>query len=193
MAGKHSEQDIRVLDHLVPDALQQALTAMVSRPIWQYGWRSNVRRDRFCFWHAHFAGGAIDSVQSCEDELMRRADAAPFAQLWTLLKQGPLKHHVPVRAYANSHTYGVEGYVHTDNDEADNGFSTIYYAHPVWNRNWGGETVFFANDNRNIVKAVYPQPGRLVSFPGSIPHCAHSPSRDCADLRISIVLKTRIA
>jgi len=189
---KYTEKDIHIFDDLVPNSLQEALTAMVSRPIWEYGWRSNVRRDRFCFWHAHFAGGNINSRKSCEDELMNRTDAKAFADLWNLLKQGPLQNHVPLRAYANSHTYGVEGYVHTDNDDTENYFSTIYYAHPVWNRNWSGETVFYAEDGRNILKSVYPHPGRLVSFPGSIPHCAHSPSRDCADLRISIVLKTHI-
>ncbi len=190
---EHIANRIHTYDDLVPASLRQRLNDLVRRPIWQYGWRSNTRRDRFCFWHASFAGGGIESRTNCEAELAGNAGAAPVYELWKLLSGGPLKGHEPLRVYANSHTYGVEGYVHTDNDDTENYFSTIYYAHRIWHKNWCGETLFFARDGHEIVKAVYPRPGRVVSFPGAIPHAAHAPSRECAELRISIVIKTQKA
>lgn len=193
MKRRYNESHICIYDDLVPTALQEDLTAMVRRPIWEYGWRSNVRRDRFCFWHAHFAGKGIDSREDCEAQLKGRDDAQAFYALWSLLKEGPLRGHALLRAYANAHTYGVEGYVHTDNDDMENYFSTVYYAHPVWHPNWAGQTAFFSPDRCNVLRSVYPQPGRVVSFPGSIPHCAHGPSRDCAELRVSLVLKTHVS
>lgn len=189
--SKHSADDVQVHDNLVPEALQRDLTYMVSKPIWKYGWRSNKHNDRFCFWNAHFGGKGSESRESCEEELMQAEGAArAFYRLWAVLKEGPLKGHVPLRAYANAHTYGVEGYVHRDTDDPDNYFSTLYYAHPKWQPNWSGETVFFDEDQRTIVKSVYPHPGRVVTFPGYMLHRAHAPSRECPDLRVSLVLKT---
>ncbi|MBM2772021.1 2OG-Fe(II) oxygenase [Burkholderia territorii] len=190
---EHIAKEINVFDDLVPAHLRQSLSELVRGPIWQYGWRSNTRRDRFCFWHASFAGGGIESRANCEMELSKNAAAVPVYELWKLLSSGPLKGHEPLRVYANSHTYGVEGYVHTDNDDTENYFSTIYYAHQTWHKNWSGETLFFTRDGQDIVKAVYPSPGRIVSFPGSLPHAAHAPSRECAELRVSIVFKSQKA
>lgn len=188
---EHIAKTIAVHDDLVPAPLRERLSTLVKQPIWQYGWRSNTRRDRFCFWHANFAGGGIESRINCEEELRKNTQANAVYDLWKILSAGPLAGHEPLRVYANSHTYGVEGYVHTDNDDEENYFSTIYYAHPVWHKNWSGETLFFARDGQDILKAVYPRPGRIVSFPGAIPHAAHAPSRECAELRISIVIKTQ--
>lgn len=71
-------------------------------------------------------------------------------------------------------------------------FTTIYYAHQEWRPNWAGETVFFNEAGDEIVKAVYPKPGRLAHFPGRIQHAARSPSRECPALRSVVVFKSRL-
>ena len=180
-----------VSDDFVPRDLQQQITEMVQGPIWQYGWRSNSRRDRFCYWHAAFAGGDGNSRVNCEEELLSKPHLAPIQKLWLQLSQGVLKGHEPLRVYANSHTYGVEGYVHRDNKDTENYFSTVYYAHPVWHKNWCGDTVFYSQNEQDIIHSVYPRPGRAVTFHGAMPHCARAPSRECTELRISVVIKTQ--
>lgn len=185
--------DICMYDDLVPRDLRRRLSALIQEPIWKYGWKSSSRRDRYCFWHAHFAGGDGDSRRNCEAELAARPVCKPVYDLWEVLKAGPLAGHVPLRVYANSHTFGVEGYVHTDNRDTENYFSTIYYAHPVWHQNWAGDTVFYTRDQSDIVTSVYPKPGRTITFHGALPHCARAPSRDCTELRVSIVIKTQVA
>lgn len=186
------DTDVSISDDLVSKGLQQKITTLVQGAIWQYGWRSNIRRDRFCYWHASFAGGDMESQLNCETELQEKSHLSPILELWKILEAGPLKDHEPVRVYANSHTYGVEGYVHIDNENIENYFSTIYYAHPTWHKNWSGDTVFFTDNGQDIIRSVYPRPGRIVTFNGKIPHCARAPSRDCVELRISVVIKTKI-
>src|SRR5438105_4229966 len=144
-----------ISDDFVPRVLQLQITALTQGPIWQYGWRSNTRRDRFCYWHAPFAGGGIESRLNCEEELSGKPHLAPIYKLWQLLERGALKGHEPLRVYANGHTYGVEGYVHQDNKDTENYFSTIYYAHPVWHKNWAGDTVFYTPDGQDIIGSIY--------------------------------------
>lgn len=187
-----SERRIIVSDVLIPKHTQREVSEFTRRPIWQYGWQSNSRRDRHFFWHAHFAGGDGRSRKNCLPELQTNSVATPVLALWHALSQSILKGHEPLRAYANSHTYGVEGYVHTDNEDTENYFSTIYYAHPQWLANWGGETVFYNKDSTDIVASVFPKPGRVVSFHGAVPHRAHAPTRDCAELRVSVVFKSQL-
>ncbi|WP_144264587.1 2OG-Fe(II) oxygenase [Polaromonas sp. C04] len=182
-----------VTDDFAPLPLQQAVSELARQPIWKYGWRSNNRRDRYCYWHAHIAGGDGNSRANCEAELAANQQFSAAYALFKLLQHGPLKGHEPVRAYLNSHTFGVEGYVHQDNKDTENYFSTVYYAHPVWHQNWAGDTVFYNRDESDILTSVFPRPGRAVTFHGAIPHCARAPGRDCNELRVSLVIKTQLA
>jgi len=182
---------ICILDDFVERKLRTALAQLLSRPIWSHGWKSNSAKDRFSYWHTHFAGGGKDNRLSCEKELNRNASLEPVNRLWLALKSGPLKGHEPVRVYANAHTYGTEGYIHTDNSDQENYFTTVYFAHSKWIANWAGETIFYNLGQTDIVAAVFPKPGRIVSFHGALPHCARAPSRDCPDLRLSLVVKTQ--
>jgi SM-20-related protein len=185
--------ELQVIDDFAPKQLQLAVSHLARQPIWKYGWRSNARRDRYCFWHAHIAGGDGDSRASCEKDLATNQSFAAAYAIFKLLQQGPLKGHEPLRVYLNSHTFGVEGYVHQDNADTENYYSTVYYAHPVWHANWSGDTVFYNRDQSDIIASVFPRPGRAVMFHGAIPHCARAPARDCNELRISLVFKTQKA
>lgn len=184
--------DVMVFDDIVPDQLQRGILKLIRRPIWSYGWKSVKDRDRFCFWHAHFAGGEEENRANCQEELMNSSAAAPIHELWKLLSSDILKGHEPLRVYANGHTYGVEGYIHTDSTDEQNYFTTIYYPHPIWEPDWAGEIVFFSRDLEDISRSVYPKPGRVVLFRGATPHVARSPSRECPELRVCIVFKTQL-
>lgn len=185
--------DMLITDDFVPRPLQSAISDVARQPIWKYGWRSNARRDRYCYWHAHVAGGDGESRANCEEELAKSQQFVAAYALFKLLQTGPLKGHEPLRVYLNSHTFGVEGFVHQDNEDTENYFSTIYYVHPVWHANWSGDTVFYNRDQTDIIASVFPRPGRAVTFHGAIPHCARAPGRDCNELRVSLVFKTQIA
>ncbi|URX61741.1 2OG-Fe(II) oxygenase [Luteibacter anthropi] len=180
---------VDIHDHLVPEALRRSLMALMRRPIWAYGWKSVRERDRYGFWHAHFAGGEENETSSCEDALARLGSEHPVFALWSLLSEGPLRGHRPIRVYANGHTYGTEGYIHTDNQDP-RCYTAIYYAHGAWDADWSGETSFLSAETGDILHAVLPMPGRLVLFNGATPHVARGVSRECPELRISLVVKT---
>ena len=182
---------IKKLDKLVPKPLQHSLSRFSESAIWTFGWKSSWKRARYCLWHAHGAGGDAHSRTDCEAELAENAEFRAVFRLWELLKTGPLKGHVLLRAYANSHSYGSEGYPHRDSEDSRNYWTTVYFAHRDWHYSWGGELVFFNQQYSEIVQAIIPRPGRLVLFSGHTPHCARGVSRECPILRTSIVLKTR--
>lgn len=184
--------EVLVFDDFIPDELLASVRDLTQRPIWAYGWKSVAKRDRFAFWHAHFAGGDENAIEDCAAELEVRPSLAPIAELWKHLSESILADHVLVRAYANAHTYGVEGTLHTDSKDPDY-YSTILYAHDTWKFNWAGETAFVCRDSDEVVRSVHPKPGRLIVFKGATHHVARSPSRECPALRISVVFKTRRA
>ena len=182
--------EIRMVDDIVPAELRLQLSGLMDRNIWRYGWRANTTQVNHGFWHSHFGGGDENSLDNCEADLLDRPLIAPVIALWKLIREQVVGDHVPVRVYANGHTFGGDGHMHTDSAQPDY-LTTIYYAHPQWEANWGGETVFFDQGGGDVIHAAFPKPGRLVTFPGDIPHAARTPSRDCPALRAVLVFKSR--
>ena len=85
---------------------------------------------------------------------------------------------VLVRAYANAHTYGVEGYIHRDSKHDGDQTCIIYYEQD-WKPEWAGETVFLNEDEDDVIKAILPKYGRMTIFPGKIKHVGRAVSRIC--------------
>jgi SM-20-related protein len=100
-----------------------------------------------------------------------------------------LQGHRLIRCYANGHTYGSDGTLHTDSTRPGT-YTCVYYPHQMWHPNWGGETVLFNQDKTDIVACVYPKPNRMVVFDGTIPHVARGVSRICPVLRVTLMFKT---
>jgi len=49
-------------------------------------------------------------------------------------------------------------------------FVCLYYANLEWKREWGGETMFYTEDNKDLERAVEYKTNRLVYFTGDHPH-----------------------
>jgi SM-20-related protein len=183
---------VRVIDGLIPADLQVALNRLMIQPRWAYGWKSNSEKDRYSFWHRHFAGGDLHNRISCAEALKNAPEHEAVYRVWDLLSKTVLQGHEPLRAYGNAHTFGCEGYIHVDNRDTDNYFSTIIYTNPEWKAFWGGETLFYSLDEKDIIKAAAAVPFRIVTFPGHIPHKANAPARDCPGLRTALVFKSHV-
>lgn len=182
---------IELWDDAVPGDLQMRLAGLMDLNIWRYGWKASSEQTSYGFWHSHFGGDDDLESSSCEHDLLGRPLVKPVLDLWRMLEAGPLQGQVLVRAYANGHTFGGDGHLHRDHKDPGH-FTTIYYAHPAWEPNWAGETVFFNRAQDDIIRAVFPKPGRMVHFPGHIMHAARSPGRECSALRTVVVLKSRL-
>jgi SM-20-related protein len=99
----------------------------------------------------------------------------------------PLNRIVLKRMHCNMHLYGDMQNPHTDTDLAG-GVTALYFANPVWEMNWMGETVFCSSTGEPL-HCVIPKPGRLVVFNGDILHRGGVPSRYCFEPRISVAFK----
>lgn len=93
----------------------------------------------------------------------------------------------PQRAYINHSVYGDAYYMHRDLSAV----TVLYYANLFWETDWGGETIYFDDDNDAQV-VVSPRPGRLVVSRGAILHRGTVPTRDCPQGRLTIAYKLRL-
>ena len=93
-----------------------------------------------------------------------------------------------MRAYINSAVYGDSYFVHRDSPEDSKDVTVLYYANLIWQPDWGGETIFY-NDDNDAVLAVSPRPGRLVVSRAAILHRATVPTRVCYEERLTIAYK----
>lgn len=187
---------VRWWDNVLFDPKRREINDFLHGPGLVWGWKSSSKdRNAFRYWHAHYAGSlgtdhpgdTYAEQYDCADELK---DNQPLLYgLWLHLEKTYIPGHKLVRCYANGMHYGMDGSLHTDS-VSPKSYTTMYYPHPNWSPNWGGETVFFNKEETDIVGSVYPRPNRLLSFMGTIPHVARGVSRTCPVLRITLMYKT---
>ena len=138
------------------------------------------------------------SFARCEASLLGMAPTAssaeipatPMMQSFVAQLQGAAEHLFPgehfhaKRAYVNHSIYGDAYYLHRDLSLV----TVLYYVNLVWEPDWGGETVYYDDDNDAQV-VISPRPGRLVVSRGAILHRGGVPARDCQEARLTIALK----
>jgi hypothetical protein len=150
---------------------------------WTYGWPSNAKMI-YGHWNVDIAKGNRHNTTDVSSNLPDE-----FANIWEQLKNKIFDDTtVLVRCYSNRHTFGTEGYIHTDT-EMNNSATCVIYLDKEWKPNWGGETTFYTQDNTEIIKAVLPKFARAVIFPGNINHCARSITRICPNVRTTLMFK----
>lgn len=171
---------IKVLDGIITaDVIGMAAKASESAP-WKYGWHS-TKSVQFSHWNHEI-------VQVNKRNISPLTLAEPYVRVWDEVKDALPIGAFPIRCYANCHTYGVEGYPHTDSLH-DEETTTVIYLNREWKREWGGETAFY--DGQENIKSVMPAFGRVVMFASNIVHCARSVSRICPVARMTLIIKAR--
>lgn len=166
---------IEILDDLFSGRQVQEIFSSIHQPVYKFGQKSNPG-DSFGFWIAHITQEVRDSVP-------------PLRALWEVLDARINEGRCGIeRMYVNAYNYGDCPTVHADHTEPGH-FTVLYYANPEWNANWSGETVFYNESRDEIVKSVFPKPGRVVAFDSRIPHVAREPNRICPVVRYTIAVK----
>jgi SM-20-related protein len=177
--------EIHVHDGLVPKEIYGKLLQVSMKVGWRYGWNTPSNPEAR-YWHHEIGFGNKQNTESVAERV--EAHQAPvFAeyQQWLL-------NHLPpgakiLRFYMNAHTYGTDGWPHTDTDRPGE-LSSILYLTGQWKPAWAGETVIF-DDNGGIVKAVMPVTNRLLIFPADRLHAPRPLARACNGIRIVLVVK----
>lgn len=170
----------RQIDGLFPVDLANDLLAELERGRWSHGWRSNSAMG-YGHWNIDLARG---ETWNGLDVSARLQD--PFARAWQFIRANVLPGHRLIRCYANAHTYGVEGYPHTDSIRPED-ITIVAYMNRTWKREWAGETVIFEGDN--TVLAQLPAFNRALIFSGADLHCARGVTRICPELRRTLMFK----
>ena len=166
---------VDVHDGLISDERVNALFESVHQPVYKFGQKSNAG-DAFGFWIANISDETRNSV-------------APFRALWETVEREITQGSCDIeRMYVNAYSYGDCPTVHVDHLQ-DGYFTVLYYANFEWDHNWSGETVFYNQAMNEIIRAVYPKPGRIVVFDSRIPHVAREPNRICPVVRYTIAMK----
>ena len=172
---------IKQIDNCFPYDLADKLNLLITNGDWHYGWRSNPALG-FGHWNKDFANVNILNGVDVENKL----EHPELQEAWNYLKVNHFPNATLVRCYANSHTFGVEGYPHTDSLRLCD-YTAVVYLNKLWWREWSGETIIY-NGNQ-IEHAEIPAFNKVLIFPGSQWHVAKAPSRICPELRITLMFK----
>jgi hypothetical protein len=119
----------------------------------------------------------------------------PRTSLWLATERviaglRPTERYQPYRVYTNFASQGDLLLTHVDAQPELRELTAIWYLCDRWDREWGGETLFYdaAGDARY---AVSPKPGRLLLFDGAIRHAGKPPNRNCPIGRYTFAIKLR--
>jgi len=93
------------------------------------------------------------------------------------------------RIHVNCLPYGDLLYTHQDGSPRAS-LTGLYFGNAKWQVDWQGELIICHPDGESLY-AIEPKPGRIVLFPGEIPHRAGAPSRACYAHRLTIGHKFR--
>lgn len=96
------------------------------------------------------------------------------------------------RVYANGQTHGLSGDLHQDVLDGDNTYKTfLYYVGPIWQPEWGGNTVFYDYQTESFF-SNYPQPNTGILYNSNIFHQGQEPTRQCKELRVTVAWKLKL-
>lgn len=176
-------------ENFFSEELFEKLVTTFEKPYMRYGWVAHKETDPHGHWNLDFTNGhGGDNLANVESLLKGVVQEA-----WEYAKANykEFEDKVLIRCYMNGHTYGVDGYFHTDSDRTDE-LTCVIYLNKEWDKDWGGETVFMEDvKSGEIVHSSLPRANRAVMFPGNMPHCARGVSRTCYKLRLTFMFKTR--
>jgi hypothetical protein len=93
------------------------------------------------------------------------------------------------RSYLNLGIHSDTHLIHVDEFSKSKGITLLYYVNRNWSSDWGGETLFYDDQRKEIIHCCSFVPGRIVIFDSSIPHSAKSQNHDAPPFRITLASK----
>lgn len=181
---------IQVLDDMVPPELYGELLQGLLRIGWKFGW--NTPSNPYSrYWH-HEIGFGKKANEVDISANVRKHPLTAFASYMDWLVQ---LINVPdfrvLRYYLNAHTYGTDGWPHTDTERPGE-LTCVLYLTQQWKPEWCGETVVF-DAAGEIERAVLPKTNRLLTFPSDRLHGPRPLSKAFEGLRVVLVVKLGVA
>ena len=176
-------ENIQKIKTCLPEKLANDVADYANGHHWHYGWASNKSMG-YPHWNKDFTGEGREGIINSLDVSNRLPE--PISSAWNHICAQYLHEIKLLRCYVNAHTYGVEGYPHTDSSRPDDR-TMVLYLNKEWRREWGGETMIYAG--QDIVHAEIPKFNHGIIFPGNQFHVAKGVTRICPALRITLMFK----
>jgi SM-20-related protein len=177
---------IQVFDNVLSNETALSLEKEILNADWKSHW--NYGKLAETSWNWHQATG--NDIRNMGENSTDTESLTPNLQiLWEtvskkILEVNPVKHKME-RFYMNAHTYGQDGYIHTD----DGSITAIYYPFK-WDVSHEGGTSFYNEEQDDCIFYCSNKFNRLILFDAKIPHRAMPMTRDCYKLRSVVVFKT---
>jgi len=177
---------VQVFENVLPVELYKELLLATRLIGWQFGWNTpsnpNTR-----YWHHEVGRGRKENTKDISENVKKHP-----LQVFSLYQDWLRTHLVPpdtkvLRFYLNAHTYGTDGWPHTDTDRGEE-LTAVLYLNPQWRPEWCGETVVF-DSKGDISAAVLPRANRLLTFPSDRLHAPRPLSKAFEGLRVVLVVK----
>jgi len=169
--------------------LFENLEMFLKNSSWKWGYKSATYMFSRSIPHWSIVFGGVSKPNQeyydCEDELN-----GIIKNIWIFLKEKYFQEDILVRCYANGITKGIDQKIHTDDNHSDSK-TCIVYVNKEWNVDWGGETIIWNRDKRQIIHSYLPKYNSVLIIPGNCYHGVRPVSGYCDDLRITLMFKTR--
>ena len=176
----------QVFDDCLPESLYQSLLSGAGRLGWRFDW-STPTNPHSRYWHHEVGYGNKQNTVDVTDRV-RKHPLQEFGQYIDWLRSHMVSPGTRIlRFYLNAHTFGTDGWPHTDTDRGEE-LTTILYLTPGWQPEWCGETVVF-NAQRDIETSVLPRQNRLLSFASDRLHSPRPLAKAFGGLRVVLVVK----
>ncbi|WP_268225303.1 2OG-Fe(II) oxygenase [Sinomicrobium oceani] len=104
-----------------------------------------------------------------------------------LVKELYQEDYILYRTTINLILKGDMEFPHRDVSIPRNDITVLYYANNLWDYKWGGETIFYEEQDSKI--GILPMPGRYVVFEGYVEHKAGIPTFFSKQPRYTLALK----
>ena len=186
MSNQIEKQSI-VIDNLLTEDIARNLSEEFhSDNYWRCNWHSSSKRDPDQWhWHREIWQDKKGLPEILPSEMEKHQS---IKLLWDAVNdkliQGYNLSFLPIRAYSNAHTYGLDGAPHTDDGEV----TAIYYPVHDWDPEWEGGTALLTEDGDCLQYCRYKF-NRLFAFPAHTLHKAMPLTKKCNKLRTVIVFK----
>lgn len=175
---------INSIANIIPQPICIELEKLIKQIPWQYGWYSHRQQEYTPHWNCNFAGTGGANGLDISDRIH-----GALKDAWNHVQQTYFPNARLLRCYTNAHTYGVEGYPHTDSIRKGE-VTLVIYCNRQWQRDWGGETMIY--DGNKIIHAELPSFNTGLFFDSDTYHCARAVTRACKELRITLMFKMSV-
>ena len=166
--------DIKVLNNAFELDYQQYLYNQCRNASYKIGWNDTglVDTSNRVYFHCPLNKEILDSNKI--EEKIRNTEFGEY-----------LQNYKTINGVVNCSRPGETYFSHSHKDDE---IIVLYYPNLRWNKEWGGETMFYQKNTGELIFASEYIPNRLLLFKASIPHSVRAPVYISDQFRFTIAV-----